>query len=136
MAKLPDNVQEVLKKGHTIVWVATVGEDGWPNVAAKGSGGLIDDETIYFADVLSKKTRANLLYSSRVSVGIYDPETNLAVQVKGVADLLQSGDDFEELRKRAAAAHAQLPPITYMVRIHADAVYDMAPGPNSGDLLA
>jgi uncharacterized protein len=135
MADLPENVQALLRRGHTIVWVATIGEDGWPNVAAKGSGGLIDKEHIYFADVLSKKTRANLLYNSRVAVGIHDPETHLAVQVKGVADMMQNGELFEQLRERAAAAHAQLPPITYVVRIHVDEVYDMSPGPNSGERL-
>ncbi len=43
MAKLPDNVKEILQGGHN-VWVATIGEDGWPNVAIKGSGALLDDE--------------------------------------------------------------------------------------------
>jgi predicted pyridoxine 5'-phosphate oxidase superfamily flavin-nucleotide-binding protein len=136
MAILPRNVQDLLRKGHTIVWVATIGEDGWPNVAAKGSGGLIDEEHVYFADVLSKKTRANLLYNSRVAVGIYDPDSKLAVQLKGVADLMQGGELFDRLMEQTAKVHDFLPPIKYVVRIHVDEVYDMSPGPNSGERLA
>src|SRR5665648_1076961 len=67
MAQIPENVKELLRGGHN-VWVATVGEDGWPNVAIKGSGALLDDEHIYFADIFSKKTRDNLLFNSRVAV--------------------------------------------------------------------
>jgi hypothetical protein len=60
VAKLPDNVKELMSKGHN-VWVATVGADGAPNISIKGSGALLDDEHLYFADMFSKKTRDNLL---------------------------------------------------------------------------
>ena len=37
MAKLPRNVQNLMREGHN-VWVATTGEDGTPNIANKGGG--------------------------------------------------------------------------------------------------
>lgn len=135
MAKLPEQVIELLKGGHN-VWVATVGEDGWPNVAIKGSGALLDDEHIYFADIFSKKTRNNLLYNSRVAVGIFDPEKKVAVQVKGVADMVEKGELFDKVSAAIAGLQMGLPPITYVVRILVDSVWDMTAGPKAGERIS
>jgi predicted pyridoxine 5'-phosphate oxidase superfamily flavin-nucleotide-binding protein len=134
MAKLPDSVKEILEGGHN-VWVATIGEDGWPNVAIKGSGRLLDDEHIYFADIFSKKTRDNLLFNSKVAVGIFDPEKRLAVQVKGVADMIQTGELFDKVQEGIASVMKDLPPISYVVRIQVDSVWDMGAGPTAGEKI-
>jgi uncharacterized protein len=135
MATIPENIKEVLAEGHN-VWVATIGEDGWPNVAIKGSGALLDDEHIFFADIFSKKTRDNLLYNSRVAVGIFDPERKVAVQVKGVADMIQTGELFDKVNKQIEALQRDLPHVTYVVRIQVDSVWDMSAGPNAGERIA
>jgi predicted pyridoxine 5'-phosphate oxidase superfamily flavin-nucleotide-binding protein len=134
MAKIPDNVKEILEGGHN-VWVATIGEDGWPNVAIKGSGALLDDEHIYFADIFSKKTRSNLLFNSKVAVGIFDPEKRVAVQVKGVADMIQTGELFDKVQAGIASVMKDLPPVSYVVRILVDSVWDMSGGPNAGEKI-
>ncbi|MCZ7664391.1 MAG: pyridoxamine 5'-phosphate oxidase family protein [Thermoleophilia bacterium] len=135
MAKLPEQVTELLKGGHN-VWVATIGEDGWPNVAIKGSGALLDDQHIYFADIFSKKTRNNLLYNSKVAVGIFDPDKKVAVQVKGMADMVQQGELFDKVSEAIVGLQMGLPPITYVVRILVDSVWDMTAGPNAGEKIA
>lgn len=133
--KIPENVKEVLSKGHT-VWVATIGEDGWPNVAAKGSGGLIDDDHIYFADLFSRKTRENLRHSPKVAVGIHSADPKLAVQVKGLARLVDSGELFDKVQARISALNMPLPPIQYVVEIEVESVWDMSGGPNAGSRIA
>ncbi len=135
MAQLPDNVKEALTGGQN-VWVATIGEDGWPNVAIKGSGALLDEEHIFFADLFSKKTRDNLLYNSRVAVGIFDPEKRIAVQVKGVADMIKSGDLFDRVKQQIADLQRDLPDPKYVVRIEIQSVWDMTAGPNAGEQIA
>jgi len=135
MAKLPDNVKEILGKGHT-VWVATIGADGWPNVAAKGSGGLVDDEHIYFADLFSKKTRENLRHSPKVAIGIHSAEPKLAVQVKGIAKLVDEGELFEMVQARISSLNRGLPPVQYVVEIEVNSVWDMSGGPNAGERIA
>ncbi len=134
MATIPDNVKELLRKGHN-VWVATIGEDGWPNVAIKGSGALLDDEHLYFADIFSKKTRENLLYNSKVAVGIFDPDERIAVQVKGTADMIQTGELFDTVTKQMADLQMGLPPVVYVVRILVDSVWDMSVGPKAGERI-
>jgi hypothetical protein len=54
------------------VWVATVGADGMPNVSIKGSGALLDDEHLSFADMFGRTTRENLQRDPRAAVGIHD----------------------------------------------------------------
>lgn len=135
MAQLPENVKELLKGGHEM-WVATIGDDGWPNVAIKGSGALLDDEHVYFADIFSKKTRDNLLFNSRIAVGIFDREKGVAVQIKGVADMVEAGDFFEDVKAKIAAAMPGLPPVRYLVRILVDSVWDMSAGPKAGEKIA
>ena len=135
VTKLPDNVKEILGKGHT-VWVATIGADGWPNVAAKGSGGLIDDEHIYFADLFSRKTRENLRHSPKVAVGIHNADPKLAVQVKGIAKLVDSGELFDKMQARISSLNMGLPPVQYIVEIEVHSVWDMSSGPNAGEQIA
>jgi len=135
VAKLPEKVKEIMAKGHN-VWVATIGEDGWPNVSIKGSGALLDDETLYFADIFSRKTRDNLLYNSRVAVGIFDPENHVAIQVKGVADMIEKGELFDQVNERIAGLQAELPPARYVVRIMVQSVWDMSGGPTAGEQIA
>jgi len=131
--KLPDQLLDLLWGGHNI-WVATVAPDGTPNVSIKGSGALLDDGHLYFADMFSHKTRENLQHDPRVAVGIHDPERKIAMQVKGRAELLDHGEAFDQVAARLAKlsdAH-NLPPVKYVVKIDVDSVWDMGPGPHAG----
>lgn len=137
MAKMPEQLREILAGGHN-VWVATTGADGMPNVSIKGSGALLDDEHLYFADMFSKKTLDNLRRDPRVAVGVHDPERQLAMQVKGTAEVIDSGELFEQVSERLAnlARELPLPPVRHVVRIAVESVWDMGPGPNAGERLA
>ena len=137
MAKLPKELRDLLAGGH-IVWVATVDAEGMPNVSIKGSGALLDDEHLYFADMFSRKTRDNLAHDGRVAVGIHDPDAKVALQVKGRAELVDSGPVFDKVNERLAnfSGAAHLPPMKYVVRISVESVWDMGPGPNAGKQIA
>ena len=136
MTTIPRELHDLLTGGH-IVWVATVGPDGMPNVSIKGSGALLDDEHLYFADMFSHKTRENLQHDSRVAVGIHDPERKIAMQVKGHADLIDHGEVFDRVNDglREMRQEQHLPPVKYVVRITVDSVWDMGPGPHAGEAL-
>jgi hypothetical protein len=136
MTAIPQELHDLLAGGHN-VWVATVGEDGMPNVSIKGSGALLDDEHLYFADMYSQKTRENLLNDQRVAVGIHDPDRQIAMQVKGHAELIDRGEVFDRVREelRDMRREQGLPPIKYVVRIAVDSVWDMSPGPHAGDAI-
>jgi predicted pyridoxine 5'-phosphate oxidase superfamily flavin-nucleotide-binding protein len=108
-----------------------------PNVSIKGTGTLLDDEHFYFADMFSHKTRENLLNDNRVAVGIYDSDRNVAIQVKGHADLIESGEIFDQVSEKLRASgttwgNAQM---KYVVRITVDSVWNMGRGPHAGELI-
>jgi len=134
MTVIPDTLRDLLAGGHN-VWVATVGPDGTPNVSIKGSGALLDDEHLYFADMFGRKTRENLAHDPRVAIGIHDPERKVATQVKGTAELIDHGEVFEKVdqRLKELSAKVQLPPMKYVVRITVESVWDMGPGPHAGE---
>lgn len=133
--KLPENVQNVMRSGHN-VWVATTGKDGTPNIAIKGSGSLLDDENLYFADLFSKKTRANLLNNDNVALAIYEPDDDVAVQVKGKASFIDSGPLFDRVSDTIAGLQAGLPPVKSVVKITVESLWDLSAGPNSGERIA
>jgi len=135
MANVPENVVSLLEGGHTF-WVATVGADGWPNIAIKGSGAIADSEHIYFADLFSKKTRANLEHNPIVAVGIFDKDSHVAVQVKGHAKLSESGDLYDTVAGRIATKMPHLPAPKYVVEITVESVWEMNAGPSAGDKIS
>jgi uncharacterized protein len=137
MAKLPKELRDLLVAGHN-VWVATVGADGTPNVSLKGSGALLDEEHLYFADMFSRKTLDNIIHDNRVAVGIYDAKRKIAMQVKGHAELISSGSIFAQVNERLArrSEGLGLPPMRNVVLITVDSVWDMSPGPHAGEEIA
>jgi predicted pyridoxine 5'-phosphate oxidase superfamily flavin-nucleotide-binding protein len=134
MDTIPRKLHDVLAAGHNI-WVATVGPDGRPNVSIKGSGSLIDDRHIYFADLYHRQTLENIERDPRVAIGVHDYENKVAMQVKGHAEILDHGDLVEEMRERLAAVSEKwgLPPVTKVVRVTIDSVADLWPGPHAGE---
>lgn len=54
-------------------YVATVTEDGRPNVSLKGTTTIWDDERLMFADVASPGTVTNLEANPHVEVNVVDP---------------------------------------------------------------
>jgi len=132
MAHLPANVVALFEGGH-IIWVATATTDGIPNIAVKGSGFVSDSENLFFADLFSKKTRANLEQNPNIAIGIHDGK--IAVQVKGRAKLSDSGPLYETVVAAIKVKAPALPPPTYVVEVAVESVFDMTGGPNAGNQI-
>lgn len=67
----PEMQRAVLEQ--RLAFVATVTEDGQPNVSPKGTTTVWDDERLMFADVASPGTVANLAANPHVEVNVVDP---------------------------------------------------------------
>lgn len=83
MARMPQEVVDFFRSDPQQVSkvVATIGSDGMPNVAAKGSLMALDDETIAFAELVGSKTKENLEANGRVAVAAFKMVEGF--QVKG-----------------------------------------------------
>lgn len=128
MAKIPKEVQEFLKE--KMAWVATASLDGVPNTTPKGTVKLIDDEHLVFADLFSLKTRENLQKNPKVAITVVDEKTHKGYQLKGSAELIDSGSLFDQIVEQLKPK--QLPRPKYVVKIAVDSVYDQSVGPGAG----
>ncbi|MGC2111484.1 MAG: pyridoxamine 5'-phosphate oxidase family protein [Candidatus Korobacteraceae bacterium] len=134
MISIPKYVQDFLP--GKLAWVATVSADGEPNVTPKGSLKVIDENHVMFADLFSLKTRKNLLENNKVAVTVADPATAKGYQLKGTAEVVDSGPLFENTGKQIEALQKGLPPVHHVVKITVESVFDQSVGPEAGKQIA
>jgi uncharacterized protein len=70
---------------------ATVNEDGSPNLSPKGSTYVLDDDHLFFADIRSPQTVANVRRGSVVEVNVVDPLVRKGYRFKGPAAVHEPG---------------------------------------------
>ncbi len=134
MVSIPEYVQAFLP--GKLAWVATASRDGVPNVTPKGSLKLLDEHHVIFADLFSLKTRKNLLENKKVAVTIVDAATGKGYQLKGTAEVIDSGPLFEDVSKKLKESPKRLPPLRHVVKITVEAVFDQSSGADAGKQIA
>jgi predicted pyridoxine 5'-phosphate oxidase superfamily flavin-nucleotide-binding protein len=134
MVTIPKHVQDFLpgKMG----WVATASPDGVPNVTPKGSLRLLDGEHLLFADLFSLKTRANLEQNPKVAVTVIEPGSPHGYQIKGTAEMFDSGPLFDQTVQAIKEKMPALPRPKYVVKITVESVFDQSAGPDAGKQIA
>lgn len=133
MVSIPKVVQEFLP--GKLAWVATVSRDGEPNVTPKGSLKLLDEQHVLFADLFSLKTRKNLEENKKIAITVADPATGKGYQLKGTAEVVNSGALFDETNKQLKELPMKLQPAHYVVKITVESVFDQSVGPEAGKQL-
>lgn len=101
MAKMNDQVQETINTVKPAL-VATADGSGKPNVSAKGSIRVIDDEHIAFADVASPRTVANIKENGKVSLIVLGNDDQKGCRIWGTARVEDSGEIFDTFSKAMA----------------------------------
>lgn len=82
-------------------FVASADKDGHPNVSAKGSLCVIDDEHLVFADIRSPQTLKNVKENPYVSIIALESKTRKGWRVWGkVVDITTAGDIYDMLSKK------------------------------------
>jgi predicted pyridoxine 5'-phosphate oxidase superfamily flavin-nucleotide-binding protein len=64
---------------------ATVNEDGSPNLSPKGTTAVWDDDHLFFADIRSPQTVANIQRGSHVEINVVDPFVRKGYRFRGPA---------------------------------------------------
>lgn len=84
---------------HKLGYVATVSEDGMPNLSPKGTIVGWDEKTIAFADIRSPDTMKNLQSNPNVEINVIDPLSRKGYLFSGKARILNegSGGQFDEI---------------------------------------
>lgn len=100
-------VNSVLNEHHrklieksVLSWVATVNEEGQPNVSPKEVFELYENDRLVFAVIASPKTLKNIKRYPKVGVSCLDIWTQKGVQMNGIAEIIGPNHrDFEQLEK-------------------------------------
>lgn len=88
---------------------ATVSEDGTPNLSPKGSTYVLDDDHLFFADIRSPRTVANIRRGSTVEVNVVDPLVRKGYRFKGPAEVHAPGSTvYEQALDQMRAAGSRL----------------------------
>ena len=98
MAKLSSEMRAMFERQLSVI--ATASKDGTPNIGPKGSMHVFDDETLAYSEGTGEKTLRNLQQNPKVAVMVVDREKTDGYQIKGTAELLTSGDFFEQVAKK------------------------------------
>ncbi len=90
MGILTDDMKRLVDEQQLGFW-ATIGADGSPNLSPKGSTRVWDDDHLFFADICSPQTTANIRAGSLVEVNVVDPFARKGYRFKGPAVLHEPG---------------------------------------------
>jgi predicted pyridoxine 5'-phosphate oxidase superfamily flavin-nucleotide-binding protein len=108
MAILTDDMKRLVDE-QKLAFHATVCPDGSPNLSPKGSTRVWDDDHLFFADICSPQTTANIRAGSLVEVNVVDPFVRKGYRFKGRAVVHEPGSDaFAEGVERMKADGSKL----------------------------
>lgn len=82
---------------HKLGYVATVSEDGLPNLSPKGTIVGWDENTLAFADIRSPDTMKNLESNPNVEINTIDPLSRKGYLFSGKARILSNGKQYDEI---------------------------------------
>jgi hypothetical protein len=86
MGILSADMQRVVRQ-QRLGFVATVGADGMPNLSPKATTDVWDDDHLWFADICSPQTTANIRAGSWVEVNVVDQFIRKGYRFKGPAEV-------------------------------------------------
>ena len=96
MTKLTDEAKKAIGEIRPSL-VATASRTGKPNVSAKGSLRVLDDEHVVFADIASPRTVTNIRENPRVAVICLDAAARKGCRIWGKGSIFNSGELFDQL---------------------------------------
>ena len=115
--------------------MATVDDSGAPNVAPMRNLWWSGERNVVIGDMFMKATAANVKSTGRVCLGVYDFEAERSWKLTGTAVYETEGPRYDMAQ---AELQKKKPDMRFkgVVVFEVHAVYDQAPGPNAGNLVA
>ena len=94
--KISQLIQTFLN-GQKLGYVATVSDDGTPNLSPKGTIIAWNDNTLAFADIRSPNTIKNLEKNPNLEINVVDPLLRKGFRIKGQGTIIKNGKMYEEI---------------------------------------
>ena len=95
MTKLTEEAKKAIREIRPSL-IATASKTGKPNVSAKGSLIVLDDEHVLFVDIASPRTITNIKENPQVAVICLDATTRKGCRIWGRGEILNSGELFDK----------------------------------------
>jgi uncharacterized protein len=91
MGTITEDMRDIVASAK-LAFVATVCEDGSPNLSPKGSVLVYDDDHLVFMHMASPTTVANLRHDPRLEINVVDFLKRRGYRFKGTAEFQQPGE--------------------------------------------
>jgi predicted pyridoxine 5'-phosphate oxidase superfamily flavin-nucleotide-binding protein len=95
LQKIPPEVKLFINS-QKLGYVATVSDDGTPNLSPKGTI-ITWDNRLVFADIRSPKTMKNLERNPNLEINIIDPLLRKGFRFKGTATIIEDGPTYDSI---------------------------------------
>jgi predicted pyridoxine 5'-phosphate oxidase superfamily flavin-nucleotide-binding protein len=118
MVKLSEEAKRVLQEIRP-AFIATADKNGKPNVSAKGSLGVLDDEHVLFAEIASPRTIANIKENPQVSIICLDAASRKSCRIWGKGEIISSGELFDKIAEQIAGMNMK---VNNVVKVSVDKV--------------
>ncbi len=116
MGILTDEMKQLVAQ-QRLGFVATVDEDGTPNLSPKGTMVVLDDNHILFGDIRSPDTVSNLQRNPSLEINIVDPLSRTGFRFKGTAQYIKRDSPaFDDLYPKIHQHFEQWGPLKEEVR--------------------
>jgi len=133
MKKIPQRVRKLFEKENLVAF-ATSDEDGNPNVIPIFWKKIINNETIILLDNFMKMTKQNLQRNNKVCISFWNPKTEEAYKIKGIATYHTNGLMFEEGVRFIQSKNPGRAP-KGVVDIKITEIFSIKPGPDAGNKI-
>lgn len=126
MVTISDDVKKFVES-QRVSYVATGSKKGKPNVSPKGKVRVIDDRTLAFCDLFSKKTHKNLLENPLIAVSVVNEDELKGYQFVGTAEQITEGPLFDRMSREMSIPHKWAPSLKRVIKIKVKEIYDLTP---------
>jgi hypothetical protein len=126
MFRLSDEMKQFVLE-QRLGYHATVSPDGTPNLSHKGTTSVYDDEHLFFADIRSPQTSANLRVNPAIDVNVVDVFARRGYRFRGTAAIHEGDEVYERglelLRQRDYQAYEERVRAIVLIRVdHAEPI--------------
>ena len=112
---LTSDMRAVIEAVH-LCFAATVTPEGQPNLSPKGTIGVWDDTHLYFLDIASPGTRANITHSPWMELNVVEQLSRRGYRFSGKAELHMEGSVvYDEARRRVYGDTPPTQPVAAVV---------------------
>ena len=119
MGIITSDMRAIVESAH-LCFAATVTPDGRPNLSPKGTIRVWDDDRLFFLDIASPNTRANLANNPYIEINVVEERSRRGYRFRGRAAVHVGDAVFAEAMTRVFAEENAKYPVASVVLIHVE----------------